>query len=60
MTGEALAGAVSHNDYFSPGGSSLRNLALIGIGEGAHVTDANRAAGDAPQGPRQVRAAPHS
>lgn len=47
MTGEALAGAVSHNDYFSPGGSSLRNLALIGIGEGAYATDANRAAGDA-------------
>ena len=47
VTGEALAGAVTHNDYFSPGGSSLRNLALIGIGEGDQVTGANRAAGDA-------------
>jgi len=47
VTGETLAGAVSHNDYFAPGGSSLRNMALIGIGEGQYVTDANRSAGDA-------------
>lgn len=47
VTGHRLAGAVTHNDYFSVGGSSLRNLALIGIGEGESVTDANRSAGDA-------------
>lgn len=47
ITGETLAGAVSHNDYFAVGGTSLRNLALIGIGEGERVTDANRSAGDA-------------
>jgi len=47
VTGASLAGAVSHNDYFALGGSSLRNMALIGIGEGQHVTDANRSAGDA-------------
>jgi hypothetical protein len=38
---------MSHNDYFSPGGSSLRNLALISIGAGEFVTGANRGAGDA-------------
>jgi len=47
VTGQSLAGAISHNDYFTSGGSSLRNLALIGIGEGGYVTDANRGAGDA-------------
>ncbi|AYF98641.1 alpha/beta hydrolase [Protaetiibacter intestinalis] len=47
ITGQRLNGAVTHNDYFSEGGSSLRNLALIGIDEGALVTDADRAAGDA-------------
>ena len=47
VTGRTLAGAVTHNDYFSVGGSSLRNLALIGLGEGDSVTDANRSAGDA-------------
>ncbi|TXK17075.1 alpha/beta hydrolase [Homoserinibacter sp. GY 40078] len=47
VTGEALTGATSHNEYFAPGGSSLRNMALIGIGEGSLVTDANRSAGDA-------------
>lgn len=31
ITGEALAGAFSHNDYFTPGSESFRNLALIGI-----------------------------
>ncbi len=47
VTGATLAGAVSHNDYFAVGGTSLRNMALIGIGEGQYVTDANRSAGDA-------------
>ncbi len=31
ITGEALGSAFSHNDYFTPGGESFRNLALIGI-----------------------------
>jgi hypothetical protein len=38
VTGEPLTGAVNHNDYFVSGGESFRNLALIGIGKGAHVT----------------------
>lgn len=46
LTGEKLDGAVSHNDYFAPGGMSLRNLALIGIGEGAYVTGADHSRGD--------------
>ncbi len=47
LTGEVLDGAMSHNDYFAPGGSSLRNLALISIGEGEYATAADRSAGDA-------------
>ncbi len=47
VTGAPLAGALSHNDYFEPGGSSLRNLALVSIGEGALATPADRSAGDA-------------
>lgn len=31
VTGERLGGAFSHNDYFTAGGESFRNLALIGI-----------------------------
>jgi len=38
LTGAHLGGAVSHNDYFAPGSMSLRNLALIGLGEGGLVT----------------------
>ncbi|WP_294181762.1 alpha/beta hydrolase [uncultured Schumannella sp.] len=45
ITGEELGGAFSHNDYFTPGGESFRNLALIGIdrtdlviGAGVEVT----------------------
>jgi len=38
LTGEHLDGAVTHNDYFAPGSMSLRNLALIGLGEGGLVT----------------------
>nr|WP_246287052.1 alpha/beta hydrolase [Schumannella luteola] len=37
ITESDLTAAVSHNDYFTVGGESLRNLALVGIGEGARV-----------------------
>ncbi len=47
VTGRALGGAMSHNDYFARGGSSLRNLALISIGAGDYATAADRSAGDA-------------
>jgi len=39
LTHKALAASFGHIEYFSPGTESLRNLALIGIGEGALVTD---------------------
>lgn len=32
-----LSGSVGHNEYFVPGSESMRNLALIGIGEGQLV-----------------------
>lgn len=38
VTGEQLAGSVGHNEYFSPGTESMRNLALIAIDRGGHVT----------------------
>jgi len=31
---EALGGSVGHNEYFSDGSRSMRNLALVGIGQG--------------------------
>ena len=34
VTGKQLGDAVSHNDYFTAGSESLRNLELIGIGRG--------------------------
>lgn len=40
VTGDVLSGAVSHNDYFTTGSESMRNFALIGIGEDALVTTA--------------------
>ncbi|TPX02387.1 hypothetical protein FJ656_22665 [Schumannella luteola] len=46
VTGSALTGAITHNDYFAPGSMSLRNLALIGIGEGAYVTGPDHSRGD--------------
>jgi pimeloyl-ACP methyl ester carboxylesterase len=46
LTGERLGGAVTHNDYFASGSMSLRNLALIGIGEGRHVTGPDHSRGD--------------
>lgn len=41
VTGERLSGAVSHNDYFVPGSMALRNLALLSLGEGGLVVDAD-------------------
>lgn len=38
ITHEALTSSFGHIEYFSPGTESLRNLALIGIGEGMLVT----------------------
>jgi len=38
-TGAVLDGALSHNDYFAPGGESFRNLALIGIDADPLVLD---------------------
>ncbi|QEO10520.1 hypothetical protein FLP23_11230 [Protaetiibacter larvae] len=52
LTGARLGGAVTHNDYFAPGSTSLRNLALIGIGEGTQVT--GLASGDAPSSGRRL------
>ncbi len=46
LTGEQLAGAITHNDYFAAGGMSLRNLALIAIGEGEQVVGPDHARGD--------------
>jgi hypothetical protein len=39
VTGEALAGSVGHNDYFTPGSESLHNMALIGTDNAELVTD---------------------
>ncbi|MFT4285340.1 MAG: alpha/beta hydrolase [Protaetiibacter sp.] len=46
LTGARLDGAVTHNDYFASGGMSLRNLALIGIGEGRLATGPDHTRGD--------------
>jgi hypothetical protein len=40
VTGDALTRSVGHNDYFSEGSESLRNLALVVIGRGDLVTTA--------------------
>jgi Alpha/beta hydrolase len=39
ITSDVLAASIGHNEYFGPGTESLRNLALIGIDQGALVTD---------------------
>jgi len=39
ITGESLIGSIGHNEYFAPGSESMRNIALIGIGQGVLVTD---------------------
>lgn len=47
LTKKTLGGSVGHNAYFAAGSESLRNLALIGIGRGTWVTDADGAAAGA-------------
>lgn len=37
ITNTALVASYGHNEYFQPGSESMRNLALIGIGEGGLV-----------------------
>ena len=39
ITNEILGASVGHNGYFAAGSESVRNLALIGIGQGQLVTD---------------------
>jgi hypothetical protein len=39
ITNEVLAASIGHNGYFGAGSESVRNLALIGIGQGELVTD---------------------
>lgn len=39
ITNRVLAASTGHNEYFSPGTESMRNLALIGIDMGELVTD---------------------
>ncbi|PZQ92136.1 MAG: hypothetical protein DI534_03280 [Leifsonia xyli] len=46
IAGGELSGAVTHNDYFAPGSMSLRNLSLIGIGEGQYVVGPDHSRGD--------------
>ncbi|MBA4247002.1 MAG: hypothetical protein C0444_01725 [Microbacterium sp.] len=42
ITNRVLAASVGHNEYFSPGTESMRNLALIGIDKGELVTDGSQ------------------
>lgn len=46
LSGATLGGTLSHNDYFSPGSMSLRNLTLISLGEGERVTGPEHSRGD--------------
>lgn len=46
LTGAALGGAFTHNDYFAPGSMSLRNLTLISLDEGVRVVGPDHARGD--------------
>jgi len=39
ITNEMLSASVGHNGYFGAGSESVRNLALIGIGQSQLVTD---------------------
>ena len=39
LTQEVLQGSTGHNEYFSPGTESMRNMSLIGIDKGEWVTD---------------------
>jgi hypothetical protein len=52
ITHKSLAAAVGHLGYFDPGSEAMRNLALIGLNQGALVTngtlaDAHRTLADA-------------
>ena len=42
ITNRVLAASTGHNEYFSPGTESMRNLALIGIDMGELVTDGSQ------------------
>lgn len=42
ITNRILASSTGHNEYFSPGTESMRNLALIGIDKGELVTDGSQ------------------
>lgn len=42
ITHRVLASSTGHNEYFSPGTESMRNLALIGINKGELVTDGSQ------------------
>ncbi len=41
ITRQALASSIGHNEYFSPGTESMRNFALISIGQGQYVSGGN-------------------
>ncbi|MBX3098770.1 MAG: hypothetical protein KF761_04255 [Salinibacterium sp.] len=41
LTRQALAASVGHNEYFSAGTESMRNFALISIGQGQFVSSGN-------------------
>ena len=43
ITHKKLSAAVGHLGYFEPGSEAMRNLALIGLGEGSLVTDGSQA-----------------
>ncbi len=42
ITNRVLAASTGHNEYWSPGTESMRNLALIGIDKGELVTDGSQ------------------
>lgn len=42
ITNRVLAASSGHNEYFSPGTESMRNMALIGIDKGELVTDGSQ------------------
>lgn len=42
ITNRVLASSTGHNEYWSPGTESMRNLALIGIDKGELVTDGSQ------------------
>lgn len=42
ITNRVLAASTGHNEYWSPGTESMRNLALVGINKGELVTDGSQ------------------